>query len=69
MEKVRQILGNDKFAERNNIELLTVSPGRATAKMTLHPHHLNGIGTVQSGAIFTLTMPVGEKPEQGQHGQ
>lgn len=22
--------------------------------MTLHPHHLNGYGTVQGGAIFTL---------------
>jgi acyl-CoA thioesterase len=22
--------------------------------MTLHPHHLNGIGTAQGGAIFTL---------------
>jgi acyl-CoA thioesterase len=31
-----------------------VSPGHATAKMTLHPHHLNGINTVQGGVIFTL---------------
>ena len=45
---------NDKFAERANVELLSVSPGQARAKMTLHPHHLNGYGTVQGGAIFTL---------------
>jgi acyl-CoA thioesterase len=45
---------NDRFAERSNIELLTVSPGAARARMTLHPHHLNGYGTVQGGAIFTL---------------
>ncbi len=45
---------NDKFAERANIELVSVSPGQARAKMTLHPHHLNGYGTVQGGAIFTL---------------
>ncbi len=44
----------DKFAERANIELLSVSPGYARAKMTLHPHHQNGYGTVQGGAIFTL---------------
>jgi acyl-CoA thioesterase len=45
---------NDQFAERTNIELLSLSPGQARAKMTLHPHHLNGYGTVQGGAIFTL---------------
>ena len=45
---------NDKFAERANIELLSVSPGRATAKMALSANHLNGYGTVQGGAIFTL---------------
>ncbi|MGD0411809.1 MAG: PaaI family thioesterase [Verrucomicrobiota bacterium] len=54
MEKVKQRLQNDKFAGRCNIELLSISPGRASARMTLQPHHLNGIGTVQGGAIFTL---------------
>ncbi len=54
MEAVRRYFKNDRFAERNNIELLTVAPGKATAKMTLHPHHLNGYSTVQGGAIFTL---------------
>ena len=44
----------DRFAERANIELVSVSPGHARAKMSLHPHHLNGYGTVQGGAIFTL---------------
>jgi acyl-CoA thioesterase len=45
---------NDRFAERANIELLSVSPGCARARMTLHPYHLNAYGTVQGGAIFTL---------------
>jgi len=54
MEKVKQRLRNDRFAALSNIELLSVSPGRATARMTIHPHHLNGIGTVMGGAIFTL---------------
>jgi acyl-CoA thioesterase len=53
-ESIQRFLKNDKFAERSNIELLSVSPGQARAKMTLHPHHLNGHGTVQGGAIFTL---------------
>jgi acyl-CoA thioesterase len=54
MENVRQCFKNDHFAERANVELLSVSPGRATAKMVLHPHHLNGLRTIQGGAIFTL---------------
>lgn len=53
-ESIQRFLRNDKFAERSNIELLSVSSGQARAKMTLHPHHLNGYGSVQGGAIFTL---------------
>ena len=54
MDALRRYFNNDKFAERNNIELLSIGPGQAKAKMTLHPHHWNGYGTVQGGAIFTL---------------
>ena len=54
MATLQRFFKNDKFAERANIELLSVSPGAARAKMTLHPHHANGYGTVQGGAIFTL---------------
>ncbi len=54
MEPLKRFFRNDRFAERSGIELLSVSPGQARAKMTLHPHHLNGYGTVQGGAIFTL---------------
>jgi acyl-CoA thioesterase len=54
LEIVKLRLRGDQFAERCNIELLSITPGRASARMTLHPHHLTGIGTVQGGAIFTL---------------
>jgi len=54
LEDVRRCFGNDQFSQRANIELLSVTPGHATAKMTLHPHHLNGLNTVHGGAIFTL---------------
>ena len=56
MENVKRFFKKDKFAERANIELLSVSPGQSRAKMTLHPHHLNGYVTVQGGAIFTLAV-------------
>ncbi len=51
---LKRFFKNDKFAERANIELLSVCAGSARARMTLHSHHLNGYGTVQGGAIFTL---------------
>jgi acyl-CoA thioesterase len=54
IENIKRCLKKDRFAERTNIELLTVSVGHATAKMVLHPYHENGLGTVQGGAIFTL---------------
>ena len=53
-EAIVRCLQNDRFAARNDIELLEVRPGFARAKMAVHPHHWNGVGTVQGGAIFTL---------------
>lgn len=53
-DELKRIFKNDKYAELSNIELLTARSGHATAKMTLHPHHLNALKTVQGGAIFTL---------------
>ena len=54
MKEIKEFFKGDQFAARNNIELLEVANGNAKAKMTLHPHHLNGLGTVHGGAIFTL---------------
>ncbi len=54
LENIKRCLKNDRFARHTDIELLTVAAGHATAKMVLHPHHQNGLGTVQGGAIFTL---------------
>ncbi len=54
MTALHQFFKNDKFAEQAGIELIDLGPGYARAKMTLSPQHLNGYGTVQGGAIFTL---------------
>jgi acyl-CoA thioesterase len=54
LEPVRRYIAQDQFANRNDIELLDLSPGSARARMTLQPHHWNGLGTVMGGAIFTL---------------
>jgi acyl-CoA thioesterase len=44
----------DEFARLAGIELLTVSLGHAVAQMKVQPHHLNALGCVQGGALFTL---------------
>jgi len=54
MEKIKELLKKDKFAEYIDVELLEISEGYAKAKMDIHEHHLNGVGIVQGGAIFTL---------------
>jgi acyl-CoA thioesterase len=54
MDKIREFFKRDKFAELAGIELLDVSPGRAKAKMTIGPQHLNGVDIVHGGAVFTL---------------
>ena len=54
MDDLREFFGRDQFARLAGIELLSFSPGNAVAQMRIHPHHLNAIGIVQGGAIFTL---------------
>jgi len=48
------IRANDRFAAHNGMELVEMSPGRAVARMTLQPHHMNGVNTAHGGAIFAL---------------
>ena len=54
MQHIKDYFKTDQFAALSNIELLAAANGRARAKMTLHPHHWNGLQTVHGGAIFTL---------------
>lgn len=54
MERVKKFFKRDKFAEYTGIELLDAKKGYARCKMEITEKHLNGIGTVHGGAIFTL---------------
>ena len=54
MEKILKFFENDRFADLSNIEVVTVSPGKATTQMEVQEKHLNGVGTVHGGALFTL---------------
>ena len=44
----------DRFAAHVGVRLVEVRPGYARATLRLKPHHLNGVGVTQGGAIFTL---------------
>ena len=48
------IVQQDQFARHVGVELVEVRPGWARLKMRVRPQHLNGIGIVQGGALFTL---------------
>ena len=55
MENVKKIIQRDRFClETVGVELIEIGPGRAKAKLEITPAHLNGLGMVQGGAIFTL---------------
>ncbi|MDR1666252.1 MAG: PaaI family thioesterase [Bacteroidales bacterium] len=50
----KELVEKDLFAKHCGITLLHVAKGEAIAKMDIQPHHLNGVGIVQGGALFTL---------------
>jgi acyl-CoA thioesterase len=53
-EDLKRFFKMDRFAEFLGIELLEAGEGYARSRMQIRNEHLNGIGTVHGGAIFTL---------------
>ena len=51
---VRALMRRDRFAARCGIRLVELREGFARARLRLTAAHLNGVGVVQGGAIFTL---------------
>ena len=54
MEALKKFFEGDRFAKRADVELVSVFPGHATARMAIQPYHWNGLENVQGGAVFTL---------------
>ena len=54
IKKLEQLLLNDRFASNNNIHLVSIGKGEATAEMLVTEKHLNGVNITQGGALFTL---------------
>lgn len=55
LQKAQQAFANDLYAtELSGIELTSLSTNEATCKMAITPQHMNAVGMVMGGAIFTL---------------
>ena len=55
IEEVRELFGNDRFAtEACGCRVLEASRGHAVCAFDIAPVHLNAMGNVMGGAIFTL---------------
>ncbi len=54
LEANRHHFENDRFAAANGMRLAELRPGFAKTVLTIDDRHLNSIGTVHGGAIFTL---------------
>lgn len=55
MQNIREVIEKDRFClETVDIELLDLSPGWSKTRLEINEGHLNGLGTVQGGCIFTL---------------
>jgi len=54
MEKIVELFEKDKFARNCGIQIVKVRSGFAECSMIVSENHLNGIGIIMGGALFTL---------------
>ena len=54
LEAIKHHFEGDRFATINGMRLLELRPGYAKTSMAVEDRHLNSVGTVHGGAIFTL---------------
>jgi acyl-CoA thioesterase len=54
MSTLKESLQRDAFVKHCGIELVSFAPGHAVTRMAVESWHLNAVGIVQGGAIFTL---------------
>lgn len=55
LEEIQKIFSNDRFAtKRCGIKIESVSDEETVCVLDITPEHLNAVGTVMGGAIFTL---------------
>ncbi|RPI14012.1 MAG: PaaI family thioesterase [Acidobacteriales bacterium] len=53
-QRIAEFFKRDRFARENGIRVVEVRRGFARTEMTVEPRHLNSVGILQGGALFTL---------------
>jgi acyl-CoA thioesterase len=53
-ERVGLLLENDRFARECGIRIMEARTGFGRTQMDVEPRHLNSVGILQGGALFTL---------------
>jgi acyl-CoA thioesterase len=53
-ERIAEFIGRDRFAKENGMRFVEAGLGCARTEMTVEPRHLNAVGVLQGGALFTL---------------
>ena len=54
LESIKRHCENDRFAASNGMRLIELRPGFAKTTLQVEDRHLNSVGCVHGGAIFTL---------------
>jgi acyl-CoA thioesterase len=54
LDSLKEHLANDPFPAANGMRLVDLRPGYAKTALTIDSRHMNNVGTVHGGAIFTL---------------
>lgn len=54
VEEAKLFFKDDRFAMESGVELLEIDEQHALAKMDITANHLNALGRVMGGAIYTL---------------
>lgn len=54
ISKYQRQFDKDRFAKHNGVQLVEAAPGYAKASMAIQDFHLNSVGVLHGGALFTL---------------
>lgn len=53
-QRIAEFFAGDRFACGNGMRVVEVRLGYARTEMTVEPRHMNSVGILQGGAVFTL---------------
>ncbi len=53
-DELVEFFSKDKFATNNGMHIVSVTEGDASCALNITSEHLNAVGGVQGGAVFTL---------------